>query len=93
MQFVKTNKIYTTQVVKDIGPWFFISSIGNILWVSPHKQIHKLLKDFRYRKGREFFKVNLSKIKDCFKKVSELSNKGEKKITISGLKKGIKIWK
>ena len=55
------------------------------------KQIHKLLKDSRYRKGREFFKVDLSKIKDCFKKVSELSDKGEKKLTISDLKKGIKI--
>ena len=56
------------------------------------KSIHKILQDYRVKK--EFFKLDLKKIKDCLKQVSELSDKGEKKLTLSDLKKRIKIeWK
>ena len=55
------------------------------------KSIHKILRDYRVKQGREFFKLDLKKIKDCFKQVSELSDKGEKKLTLSDLKKRIKI--
>ena len=55
------------------------------------KSIHELLKDYRVKEGREFFKLDLKKIKDCLKQVSELSDKGEKKLTLSDLKKRIKI--
>jgi len=53
------------------------------------KSIHKILKDYRVKK--EFFKLDLKKIKDCFKQVSELSDKGKEKLTLSDLKKRIKI--
>ena len=53
------------------------------------KSIHKILQDYRVKK--EFFKVDLFKIKDCFKQVSELSDKGKEKLTLSDLKKRIKI--
>ena len=55
------------------------------------KSIHKILGDYRVKQGREFFKLDLKKIKDCLKQVSELSDKGEKKLTLSDLKKRIKI--
>ena len=55
------------------------------------KSIHELLKDYRVKEGREFFKLDLKKIKDCLKQVSELSDKGKEKLTLSDLKKRIKI--
>jgi len=55
------------------------------------KSIHKLLKDYRVKQSREFFKFDLSKIKDCLEQVSEISEKGEKKLTLSDLKERIKI--
>ena len=55
------------------------------------KSIHKLLIDYRVKEGREFFKLDLKKIEDCFKQVSELSDKGKEKLTLSDLKKRIKI--
>ena len=55
------------------------------------KSIHKLLKDYRVKQGREFFKFDLNNIKDCLEQVSEISEKGEKKLTLSDLKERIKI--
>ena len=55
------------------------------------KSIHKLLKDYRVKQSREFFKFDLSKIKDGLEQVSEISEKGEKKLTLSDLKERIKI--
>ena len=55
------------------------------------KLIHKLLDDYRVKKGREFFKLDLGKIKECLEQVSEISRKGEDKITLSELKKEIKL--
>lgn len=51
------------------------------------KQIHKLLKNYRYRKGREFFKLDLKNIKKCLKDVYHYTDKGEKKIEFSELEK------
>ena len=55
------------------------------------KSIHKLLDDYRVKKGREFFKLDLGKIKECLEQVSEISRKGEDKITLSELKKEIRL--
>jgi hypothetical protein len=55
------------------------------------KLLHKLLDDYRVKKGREFFKLDLGKIKECLEQVSEISRKGEDKITLSELKKEIKL--
>ena len=55
------------------------------------KLIHKLLDDYRVKKGREFFKLDLGKIKECLEQVSEISRKGEDKITLSELKKEIRL--
>ena len=55
------------------------------------KLIHKLLDDYRVKKGREFFKLDLGKIKECLEQVSEISRKGEDKITFSELKKEIRL--
>jgi len=57
------------------------------------KSIHKLLKDYRIKKGREFFKLDLSKIKDCLKQVSEISEQGTKKITLAKIQKEIDLNK
>jgi len=53
--------------------------------------VHKLLRKYRVKRGREFFKVELSKIKDCLKQVSVLSEKGKKKVEYKTLKNKIKI--
>ena len=50
------------------------------------KLIHKLLKDYRVRKDREYFTLNLDIIKNCLKQVSEISKKGSQKITLAELK-------
>ena len=39
------------------------------------------------KEGREFFKLDLKKIKDCFKQVSELSDKGKKESRVQNVKK------
>lgn len=57
------------------------------------KSIHELLKDYRVKEGREFFKLDLKKIKDCLKQVSEISEKGTKKITLAKMKKEINLNK
>ena len=55
------------------------------------KVIHKLLDEYRVKQGREFFKLDLGKIKECLEQVSEISRKGEDKITFSELKKEIRL--
>lgn len=55
------------------------------------KSIHKLLNKFRVKQGREFFKLELSKIKECLKQVSNISEKGSKKITLTKIQKEIKF--
>jgi len=55
------------------------------------KNIHKLLNNWRVKKGREFFELELDKIKDCLKQISVLSDKGKKKIEYKTLKNKIKI--
>ena len=53
------------------------------------KSIHKLLN--KYRVGKEYFEIELNKIKDCLQQVSILSEKGQKKVALADLKKKIKI--
>ena len=53
------------------------------------KSIHKLLN--KYRVGKEYFEIELHKIKDCLQQVSILSEKGQKKVALADLKKKIKI--
>jgi hypothetical protein len=55
------------------------------------KSIHKLLYKYRVIQGREFFKLDLDKIKECLKKVSQISEKGAKKIKLDKMKKEIKF--
>ena len=55
------------------------------------KLIHKLLSKYRYRKGREFFKLDLDQIKMCLKQVSQISEKGSKKLTLAKMQKEIKL--
>ena len=55
------------------------------------KSIHKLLNKFRVKQGREFFKLDLPKIKECLKQVSNISEKGSKKITLAKMQKVIKF--
>ena len=55
------------------------------------KSTHKLLKDFRVKRGREFFELDLNKIKKCLNQISEISDKGKKIISFSNLKKKVKI--
>ena len=51
------------------------------------KQVHKILSEFRYRKGREFFKLDLNIIKDCLRQVSDVTKKGTLKLKFSQLQK------
>jgi len=53
------------------------------------KLIHKLLKKYRVKEGREFFKLDLNKINQCLKQVSQISETGTKKITFIKLQKEI----
>lgn len=55
------------------------------------KSIHKLLKEYRVKQGREFFKLDLDKIKQCLKQISQISDKGVKKISLASLQKEIKF--
>jgi len=55
------------------------------------KSIHKLLKKYRYRKDREFFKLDLKMVKSYLKQIFELTDGGVKKLTLSTLQKKMKI--
>ena len=48
---------------------------------------HKLMANYRYRKDREFFKMDLKKIKQTLLYLSEKSENGNDKIKFSELKK------
>ena len=51
------------------------------------KQSHKLMEKYRYRKDREFFKIDLNKIKQVIKYISEISSKNENKLKLNEVKK------
>ena len=55
------------------------------------KKAHKLLKKYRVKKGREFFKLELNKIRDCLKQITAISENGKKKIQFSTLKNRVKF--
>lgn len=55
------------------------------------KKIHSLLKTYRVKQNREFFDIELSKIKHCLKQVSQISEKGSKKLTLDQIKKEISL--
>ena len=52
---------------------------------------HKILNKYRVRNNKEFFELELDKIKDYLQQVSILSEKGQKKVALADLKKKIKI--
>ena len=54
------------------------------------KKIHSLLKAYRVKKNREFFEIELNEIKKILKDISVLSDRGERKLSLSDLKKKLK---
>ena len=52
---------------------------------------HKILNKYRVKNNKEFFELELDKIKDCLQQVSVLSEKGQKKVALAVLKKKMKI--
>ena len=55
------------------------------------KTTHSLLKDYRVKQGREFFKLELNKIKDTLKLIKEITNAGKIKFKTNELKKKIDL--
>ena len=53
------------------------------------KKIHSVLNSYRVKQNREFFELDLNKIKSCLKTLSQITDKGEKKLSLSDLKKRI----
>ena len=72
-------------------PWVVAAKIKILDALYYEKQVHKMLVNYRYRKGREFFKIELSVIKDCLKNILKMSDNGHKKLSLAVLKKKIKI--
>ena len=72
-------------------PWVVAAKIKILDALYYEKQVHKMLVNYRYRKGREFFKIELSVIKDCLKNILKMSDNGHKKLSLPVLKKKIKI--
>lgn len=68
-------------------PWTVASKIKIKDALYFEKLIHKLLAKYRYRKGREFFKIDIKIIKNCLKDVLTVSNKGTKRVTSNNFKK------
>ena len=54
------------------------------------KKIHSLLKAYRVKKNREFFEIELNEIKKILKDISVLSDRGDRKLSLSDLKKRLK---
>ena len=55
------------------------------------KILHELLNDYRVKQNREFFKIEIGKLKNILKEVSNITFNGKKKIKSIELKKEIKI--
>jgi len=55
------------------------------------KKIHSLLNGYRVKQNREFFELDLDKIKNCLKQVSIISEKGSKQISLAVLKKEVNV--
>ena len=55
------------------------------------KKIHSIFNTYRVKQNREFFELDLNKIKSCLKTLSKITDKGEKKLSLSDLKKEIKV--
>ena len=55
------------------------------------KIIHKLLKNFRVKKNREFFEIELKKINDCLKHINKITEKGSKTLTLNEIQKNFSL--
>jgi len=55
------------------------------------KKIHSILSSYRVKQNREFFELDLDKIKFCLKEINKITNKGEKKLSLAELKKEISL--
>ena len=55
------------------------------------KKTHSILNSYRVKQNREFFELDLDKIKECLKQVSAISEKGANEISLVNLKKEIKL--
>ena len=53
------------------------------------KKIHSILNSYRVKQNREFFEIDLDKVKSCLNDLSRITDKGEKKLSLTDLKKGI----
>ena len=55
------------------------------------KLIHRFLENYRVKKNREFFKLDIKNIKNYLKELQILSDNGKKKVSLTDLKKNIRI--
>lgn len=53
------------------------------------KKIHSILSNYRVKQNREFFEIDLDKIKSCLNDLSKITDKGEEKLSLAKLKKEI----
>ena len=72
-------------------PWTVATKIKILDALYYEKQVHKMLAQYRYRKGREFFKLDLSIIKECLKNIMTISDNGRKRVSLPVLKRKVKI--
>ena len=54
------------------------------------KKIHSLLNKYRVKQNREFFQMELNEIKKILKQVSALTERGERKLSLTDLEKKLK---
>ena len=66
-------------------PWTVVSKIKIQNAEYFEKLTHKYFSKFRYRKNREFFKIDISEIKKCLKNILSISEKGKRKIDLKKL--------